>query len=360
MKKEIRAYYVPEELKIRAVDEDDSEGIFEGYAVVWDSTDSHKTRFVKGSFTKTLKERGDRVKILYQHQTDEPIGKPLELREDDVGLFVRGKLTGGVRRADETRKNIEAEVIDTLSFGFNTVSSKAAGQFRDITEVKLYEISPVTFASNDQAKITGFRAEDFVEADNEPGMISMDELKVRIEEARKAWEAEEEKRAADLEALEADSTDTETGDQDDEPLPPQLRATDFAESLLIEELYDKGMDLNWALRITLSDIWWENDLSNEETMALLDTALAQHSVAYLKWAGEFIERFWEERHSVMDKKDLASTVKLQIREMGTTIEKLAAETSLTATELTTLSRGNLLPMESRQAHYTLHIRYLDT
>jgi len=349
MKKEIRSYHVPDDLKIRAKDGEGSDGIFEGYAVVWDSVDSHGTRFKKGSFTKTLQERADKVKVLYNHLTTEPIGKPLELLEDEVGLFVRAQLTEGVQRADETRLNIEAEVLDTLSFGFQTIDSKrAADKVTDITEVKLYEISPVTFASNEKAKITGIRSEDMVTADNDPDSIKLEDIADRLEEVRKRLlEGDDGAAPSSDDDLDTRDDDQAGANSADDPIIPQLRATDFDESALIEELYEKGQQLNYALRVTLSDIWWADDMDNEATLASLDTAISKYHAAYLNWSREFIGKFWEERHSVMQSDDLDGVFNKELRTLGKTIETIAAETSFTADELRTLSRGNLLSLESR-------------
>jgi len=316
MDKITRAYHMPDGLQFRAVEADDSDGVFEGYAVVWDVVDSHGTRFRKGSFKKTLDERGDKIKILNQHNIEEPIGKPLEMHEDATGLFVRGQLTEGVQKADEMRKLIGDDVIDSLSIGFSTIKDKQAGQYRDITEVKLYEFSPVTFPSNEQAKIIDFRSEDFTEPDNDPP-------EARTEEPK------------------PDAKDT------DDVLPVfDKRDVDFDESLKGEELYAQQDALWWALRLTLSDIWWESEGADDAVM-LFDTALAKFHNRYLTWAKEFMEFYWEERHAIMATEDLAGIVNAQIRKMGKTIETLAIDTSLTAKELRTLSTGNLLPIESR-------------
>ncbi|KKN14940.1 hypothetical protein LCGC14_0990990 [marine sediment metagenome] len=333
MEPEIRSYYMPQGLQVRAVEDDDSEGIFDGYILTWDTVDSRGTRFKRGAAKKTLQERGDQIKILNQHIVNEPIGKPLLMEEDDIGVYVRGKLTAGVQRADEMRLLIEAEVIDTLSFGFNIVQSqKAEGNIRDITEFKLYEFSPVTFASNENAKITGIRSEDFVSPDNDP-------VETR------------------------DSDDVPDTDPDDQPGhhsldgidiphlvlpadPDEGRATVFSDTVAIEELWGRKWLLMDSLMITLSDIWW-SDMTNEEIIGAIDTAISDFHVQYLAFCREFIEKFWEQRHEVMNKEDLAGVFNSEMRTMGETVETMAAKTSFTADELKTLSRGALLPMESR-------------
>ncbi len=323
MKINTRSYYVPAEMQIRAVGD---QGIFEGHAVIWDVVDSHGTRFKKGSFTKTLKERGDKIKILDNHNVDEPIGKPLEMREDDIGLFVRGQLIEGVQKADEMRKKIDAEVIDTLSVGFNIVQDKPNGAVRDITEVKLYEFSPVTFASNEKAKITGFRSEDLtiVEPDNEPV-----------------------KKVADNPVDNTRGKGDTKPEEDKDIKLPNVRATDFDESLKGQELYARQWLLMDSLHTTLGDIWW-SEMSNDEMLAAFDTALATFHNQYLAWANEFISSFWQERHALMADKELAGVFNFELRKAEETIDSLATKTSLTANELRTLSRGDLMPIESRQ------------
>lgn len=147
--------------ELRAIDDG---GGFEGYVVTWGHVDSYNTFFRRGAFTKTLKERGDRIKVLWDHK--EVIGKVIEAREDDVGLFVRGSLAPGVQRAAEARALMQHGTIDRLSFGFNTIRSeydKTRGATA-ITEVKLYEVSPVVFPASEQAEIKAVRAENFAES----------------------------------------------------------------------------------------------------------------------------------------------------------------------------------------------------
>jgi len=53
----------------------------------------------KGAFTKSLVNRPvSKVKMLYQHKTDEPIGVFTEIYEDSKGLFVKGQLAMGTQK----------------------------------------------------------------------------------------------------------------------------------------------------------------------------------------------------------------------------------------------------------------------
>jgi HK97 family phage prohead protease len=147
--------YKAVEFKADSVDMD--ERTFEGYASTWD-LDQGGDIIVKGAFAKTLMERASRVKVLYQH--DAPIGKPVLMREDDIGLFVQGKVSK-TQLGDEALELMRDGVIDQMSIGYSIPTGKS--EFNDqgiriIRELKLYEFSPVTFAMNDNAFITGVKS----------------------------------------------------------------------------------------------------------------------------------------------------------------------------------------------------------
>ena len=70
-------------------------GEFEGYGSVFGVVDSYSDVVVRGAFAASLarwKEKGRLPAMLWQHQMSEPIGIYTEMREDDVGLYVKGRL----------------------------------------------------------------------------------------------------------------------------------------------------------------------------------------------------------------------------------------------------------------------------
>lgn len=150
MRKEYRSF--PFEIKAYS----DEEGTFEGYASVYGNVDAHESVFEKGAFSKTLKENRSRVKILWQHNPEEPIGKPLEMKSDVKGLWVRGKISDTTRGRDALTL-LRDKVITELSIGFDTIIDGWKDGVRRIKEVRLWEFSPVTWASNDMAAIFSVR-----------------------------------------------------------------------------------------------------------------------------------------------------------------------------------------------------------
>lgn len=147
------------------MEELDDAGTFWGYASVFNNPDSSwpMPEVVEpGAFAKTLKERGHKVRICHQHDWKEVIGKPVELREDERGLYVKAQLVLDVQRAREDYALMKAGALDELSIGYQVIKDEPGSvgglKVRKLKELKLYEISPVTVAANDQAVITGVKA----------------------------------------------------------------------------------------------------------------------------------------------------------------------------------------------------------
>jgi HK97 family phage prohead protease len=132
---------------------------FEGYASVFGNVDSHADIMQPGAFKKTIKEHASRVKVLWQHDPWQPIGVPVVMEEDSKGLYVKAKISQ-TEKGKETLILLKDGVINELSVGYNTVKEDwdKTRNVRLLKEVKLWEFSPVTFASNEKATITGVKS----------------------------------------------------------------------------------------------------------------------------------------------------------------------------------------------------------
>lgn len=138
-----------------------SDGSFEGYASLFDVTDLGGDVIVPGAFRDSLRSRGPRgIKMLFQHDPNEPIGVWDELTEDARGLFVRGRLTLEVARAREVLALMRAGALDGLSIGFKAVTAQRQARtgIRRLARVDLWEISVVTFPLLPQARVGQVKA----------------------------------------------------------------------------------------------------------------------------------------------------------------------------------------------------------
>lgn len=138
-------------------------GEFEGYASMFNTEDHHGDTVLKGAFKAGLQKlvkEGRKLKMLWNHDRYQPIGIYKEVEEDDKGLWVRGKLTLGVQKADETRLLMLDEAVDSMSIGGYVVKEKWDNKTlkREFLEIELREISPVTFPALDAARIVSVKS----------------------------------------------------------------------------------------------------------------------------------------------------------------------------------------------------------
>ena len=144
------------------------------YLSKFDSLDSDFDIIRKGAFTKSLQERGvdsssnRKIAFLRHHDWEKQIGKFLELKEDDYGLFAVGQL-GRSTMGEDALRDYEDGIIKEHSIGFQYIKDKMnfvedksmkSGGFHEIKELKLYEGSAVTFGSNEFTHVVDVKGEN--------------------------------------------------------------------------------------------------------------------------------------------------------------------------------------------------------
>ena len=135
------------------IDADSKAGIVKGYASVFGNVDSDGDIITKGAYQKTIKENGYRVKYLYQHDMDKPLGKMVHLEEDQNGLMFEARIPK-TQLGKDVIELMKAGVITENSVGILPIQKQMnENGYREINEVKLFEVSAVTLAANDAALI---------------------------------------------------------------------------------------------------------------------------------------------------------------------------------------------------------------
>ncbi len=132
------------------------DGRFSGYASLFGKVDQGNDAVMKGAFSASLRARKpSSVRMLFQHDPDQPIGVWHEIHEDQKGLYVSGQITRGVRRSEEILELMRSGAIDGLSIGFRTKRARTnpATGVRHILVADLWEISVVTFPLLTEARI---------------------------------------------------------------------------------------------------------------------------------------------------------------------------------------------------------------
>lgn len=170
-------FYMPFDREVKlAPDEGDVKMSFSGHGAVFGNVDAYGDVIAPGAFKKTLKEAKQSKQwpaMLMQHGgwglTSEdlmPIGVWTKLEEDDVGLATEGVLADTTKGLDAYKllKMKPRPAINGLSIGYIPIKWKARAKpeepRRTLEEVKLLEVSLVTFPANAKARVRDVKAID--------------------------------------------------------------------------------------------------------------------------------------------------------------------------------------------------------
>ncbi len=153
----------PDHAELKVVDEDGA-GAVEGYASVFGNIDQDGEIVERGAFTKTLNERvpAGKVKFVDFHNSltssEEILGVVEEAKEDERGLWFKARLSE-TERAQNVRTKIKENILDSLSIGYDVIEDELDrdNDVRRLKELKLWEISVVSWGANEQAGITNVK-----------------------------------------------------------------------------------------------------------------------------------------------------------------------------------------------------------
>lgn len=154
-----RRYFAEAEIRLADPENEESNAIT-GYAAVFNAWSEDlgffKEQIAPGAFKATIK-KGD-IRALINHDPNLIIGrtrnKTLKLWEDDNGLGFEVTLPN-TSYAMDLRESIKRKDITQNSFGFQTVRDEWSedGKRRTLHEVRLFDISPVTFPAYRQTNV---------------------------------------------------------------------------------------------------------------------------------------------------------------------------------------------------------------
>jgi len=135
-----------------------------GYAAVFDSMSlplgGFREVIRKGAFRKTLREAD--IRALWNHDPNYVLGRKsartLQISEDEKGLLTR-VFPPKTQWASDLMESISRGDVTQMSFGFRTIKDKwnPAGAdgvpVRELLEVQLIDVSPVTFPAYPQTEV---------------------------------------------------------------------------------------------------------------------------------------------------------------------------------------------------------------
>lgn len=134
-------------------------GSFEGLASTYGNVDLGGDVILPGAFKEFVLTKDGSIRILDSHSTRAPIGKG-KLTDTHLGLALKGQLNLKIARAREVHELMKDGVMDGLSIGFDTLAGGAQvneSGVRELSALKLWEVSAVTFGMNPQALVSGVK-----------------------------------------------------------------------------------------------------------------------------------------------------------------------------------------------------------
>lgn len=144
------------------------EGYFSVFNSIYELWPGATESVAPGAFANTL---GGDIRALIDHETRLVLGRnksgTLELREDSHGLWGRIKINPNDQDAVNLYERVKRGDVDQCSFGFDIINEDT--EVRDdgsvhwtIREVRLYEVSVVTFPAYTETSVSA-RKKDFEE-----------------------------------------------------------------------------------------------------------------------------------------------------------------------------------------------------
>ncbi len=128
-------------------------------ARVSDGGPAYDEAFAEGAFARDLAARAGNfggVKMLYQHNREQPIGRAVNLREDPAGLYGEFQISR-TALGDESLELLRDGVLDSFSIGFRPVTEQLRDGVTWRTKAALRETSLVTFPAYAGAVVAGVR-----------------------------------------------------------------------------------------------------------------------------------------------------------------------------------------------------------
>src|SRR6056300_471722 len=150
-------------VEIRENNEGEFTYSFSGYASVFDkpygvrdSKGTYTETIKPGAFKKTLQEQDD-VRFLINHDGI-PLARSssgtLKLEEDEYRLFVQAELDPSNPTVAEIASAMKRGDLNEMSFAFAAIRDDFSGEKRDVQEVRLFDVSVVTYPANSYAGAT--------------------------------------------------------------------------------------------------------------------------------------------------------------------------------------------------------------
>lgn len=119
--------------------------------------ETYDEQFVQGSFSRSISERGAKVRLMIGHDRQRlPIGRSVDLRDEHDGLHVAFEIAN-TREGDDVLELVRDGLADSFSIGFRPVRSEKRAGVVTRVEAALIEVSLVAMPAYAGALVGGIR-----------------------------------------------------------------------------------------------------------------------------------------------------------------------------------------------------------
>jgi len=156
--------------KIKSIDEE--KGIIEAYVSIFGNVDSYGEVVDKGAFTECIEKNFPRYpKGIAYHKWDQPIAKTLEIREDEIGLYIKGQFIMELQASKEMFILLKEGVITDFSFGYRVDEGHfdQEDKYYHLRKLTIFEWSPVLVGANPKTQLLSIKSdgEEIVEEEQD-------------------------------------------------------------------------------------------------------------------------------------------------------------------------------------------------
>lgn len=174
-------------VRVKAASED---GTFEAIVSVFGNVDSVGDVMERGSFARSIEERG-LPHLYWNHDWDAgPVGETLEARETDEGLLIKARLFLEADDPYVRRVHAALKSGNRSEFSFAFIPKAWEHEDRDghrvrkLTDVELFEVSAVVLGANPATRLVSVRSARAIPTADEPTVLAVAEAVVA---ALKSW-----------------------------------------------------------------------------------------------------------------------------------------------------------------------------
>lgn len=143
------------------------------YGAAFNNVDEGNDRILPGAFARTIQNSKSRakarnkkyaLKMLWQHDSNEIIGGWHDMSEDVEGLRAKGDIALKTQRGAEFYELADLEMLDEFSIIYDVMPGGAKydkSGVRELSELRLFSIDPVTFPMNDSPHTVSLKSMQF-------------------------------------------------------------------------------------------------------------------------------------------------------------------------------------------------------